>query len=152
MNMEEYPKRKSPRLKGYDYSSTNYYFVTVCTKDKKCLFGKPGELNALGKIVMFAIEMIPDHYLGVKLDQYVVMPNHVHLLLYLPEEIGKLGDIVGGMKSYATKQAHKIYPDLIIWQASYHDHIIRDEKGYQNIWLYIESNPVNWKKDCFYQE
>ena len=149
---EKYPKRKKPRLQGYDYSTSNYYFVTVCTFEKQCIFGKPEELNELGKIVEQGIAKIPEHFPGTKMDGFVVMPNHIHMLIFLPGGRSKLEHIIGSLKSYVTREIHRLQPDLKIWQTSFHDHIIRNEKAYQKIWLYIESNPRNWAKDCFYHE
>ena len=149
---EKYPTRKSPRLKGYDYSTPNYYFATICTHDKKCIFGQPGMLNDFGKIVEKGIAGIPEHYSGVKIEKAVVMPNHVHVLILLYGGKSELDNIIGSFKSFVSRSIHKVQPELEVWQESFHDHIIRNEKAYQNIWLYIESNPANWQKDCFYKE
>ena len=149
---EKYPKRKRNRLQGHDYAASNYYFLTICTHEKKCIFGKPNDLNALGKIVRQGILKIPEHHPNVKVDQFAVMPNHVHLLLYLDPGGKKLKDVVGGWKAYVTREARKTDPSVIIWQRSYHDHIIRNENSYQKIWQYIVCNPMNWEKDCFYSE
>ncbi|MBQ3193196.1 MAG: transposase [Oscillospiraceae bacterium] len=146
---EKYPKRKNPRLKAYDYTSENYYFITICTYDKLCIFGVPGQMNPLGEIAEQGILKIPEHCEGIKIDKYVVMPNHVHLLVY---SNGKrdIKTVIGSYKSYVTRLIHKEYPELRVWQESFHDHIVRNERGYQNIWLYIDSNPANWEKDCFF--
>ena len=147
---EKYPRRKHPRLKHYDYSKSNYYFVTVCTYEKNCIFGLPGSHNRYGKLAENGILKIPEHYSDVQIDAYAVMPNHVHILIYLPGGKAKLETIIGTWKAYVTREIHKFQPEINVWQASFHDHIIRDEKSYQNIWLYIKSNPMNWEKDCFY--
>ncbi|MBP3683945.1 MAG: transposase [Oscillospiraceae bacterium] len=149
---EKYPKRKNPRLKGYDYSKTNYYFVTICTHNKQFLFGKIGENTEEKKIAETGILEIPIHYPEVRIEHYAVMPNHVHILLYLSDGKNSMDQIIGKYKAHVTRQIHKIHPDLKIWQDSFHDHIIRDEKGFQKIWLYIDSNPMNWEKDCFYSK
>ena len=151
-DFQRYPKRKSPRLQGYDYSENGYYFVTICTHEKKCIFGKPNDLNELGIIVLQGILKIPEHYPQVAIDKFVVMPNHVHLLIYLESGNADLKTVIGSWKAHITREIRKIEPDMIVWQKSFHDHIIRNEKSYQNIWLYIENNPINWEKDCFYAE
>ena len=104
------------------------------------------------EIAEYGIGEIPVHYPEVRIEHYVVMPNHVHILLYLSGGKNSLDKIIGKYKAYVTRQIHIIDPDVKVWQNSFHDHIIRDEKGYQNIWLYIESNPMNWEKDCFYMK
>ena len=88
----------------------------------------------------------------VHLDKYVIMPNHVHLILYLEgcseyPNGPSISTVVGQMKQAASKIMEKD-----IWQRSFHDHVIRNEKKYQKIWLYIEDNPRRWKEDCFYHE
>ena len=74
------PKRKSPRLANFNYASDNYYFVTVCTKEKECIFGQPKRLNWFGQVVERQILDIEKHFPGVSVDKYVVMPNHIDYL------------------------------------------------------------------------
>ena len=148
---EKYPVRKKKRLQSYDYSTSNYYFVTICTHEKQCIFGNINEKNDFGRIVEKSIEEIQVHFPDAIVDKFVVMPNHIHFIFYLQGGKSSLEHVVGSFKSYVTKQIHAIDPHCLVWQKSFHDHIIRDEKSYQNIWLYIESNPMNWEKDCFYR-
>lgn len=149
--------RKSPRLQGYDYSADNYYFVTICTKNKNCIFGDPKNLNTYGKIADNHIKQLSNHYRNVKIDKYVVMPNHIHLIVVLgcnmvnEKNETSLDRIIGLLKSGITKEIHAIDPFMEVWQRSFHDHIIRNQDGYEKIWQYIESNPQNWSKDCFYE-
>ena len=143
--------RKSTRIPNYDYSSENYYFITICTYNRKCLFGMPDQLSKIGAIARQEIEAIPLHYKHVHIDKFVVMPNHVHMIMVLSN--GNQVDaeqIIAQYKSGVTRKVRKIYPDLEIWQRSFHDHIIRNQNSYEKIWLYIEGNPQNWPKDCFY--
>ncbi len=153
----EFVKRKSPRLPKYDYASDNYYFVTICTHNKKCMFGNSQELNGFGKIVEDHIKKLNSHFLSVNIDKYVVMPNHIHLIVVLgcdpqKENTISLETVIGLLKSGITRQIHKNHPKIRIWQRSFHDHIIRNQQSYEKIWLYIESNPQNWEKDCFYED
>ncbi len=153
----ELPKRKSPRIPGYDYATGNYYFITICTSEKKCIFGKPNELNEFGMIAKAYIKLIPNHYPQVVVDKFVVMPNHIHLILVLDNDNGKekvipITQIIGQYKMSVTKEIHKINKNLQVWQRSFHDHIIRNQEGYNNIWEYIEYNPFKWEEDCFYIE
>ncbi len=155
------PERKPNRLSGYDYSAAGAYFVTLCTKDKRCVLGKVvGEdiilpnysvrLSAYGKIVDEAIKNISLHYENVTVDKYIIMPNHIHLILMF-EQSGRmissptLSQVIGQMKRYASKKA-----GIPLWQRSFHDHIIRGEGEYQKIWEYIEFNACKWKEDCYY--
>ena len=149
-----YYARKATRIPHYDYSSSNYYFVTICTHNRKCLFGTPDHLNRLGHIVTEQILQISSHYQNVRVDKYVVMPNHVHMILVLQEmkQGPSVSQIIGQLKSGVTRDIHRILPELKVWQRSFHDHIIRNQAGYEKIWLYIEGNPINWSKDCFYVE
>ena len=159
------PKRKQNRLLNYDYSSPGCYFITVCTKNKEHLFGKvvvgasiarPYEmiLSDYGKTVKIAIEKIPDYYSSVAIDNYVIMPNHIHLLLQIkatgigrPMVAPTVSQIVQQLKGSVTKQI-----GFSPWQKTFHDHIIRDKADYDNIWNYIEYNTLKWESDFFYSE
>ncbi len=157
----ELSKRKPNRLKNFDYSSAGAYFVTVCTKDRRCILGKvvgediilpkySVELSSYGTVVKNAIENISVHYNGITVDKYIIMPNHVHIILMF-ENDGRLiasptlSTVIGQMKHYASKEA-----GVSLWQRSFHDHVIRNEEDYQKIWDYIEHNACKWQEDCFY--
>ena len=149
-NDERFPNRKHPRLKYFDYATPNYYFVTICTGNKSCLFGSPGKLNKRGRVAEEGILEIETHFPNAKVDKYVVMPNHVHLILTLNGEGSSLSTVIGQYKSFVTRKICEYEPDCRVWQTSFHDHIIRNQQAYEKIWLYIEANPLNWDKDCFY--
>ena len=148
----ELPKRKSPRICGYDYSTPNYYFITICTHEKKCIFGKPNQLNENGKIAEEYLKKIPEIFHNVSLDKYVVMPNHIHGIFILKDdnETSDIAVILGQYKMAVTKAIRNIDPGRIVWQRSFHDHIIRNQASYEKIWMYIENNPLKWEEDCFY--
>lgn len=156
------PKRKPTRLKNYDYSNNGYYFITICTDKKQCLLGHiVGEdlcalpsikLTAIGETVKNSLEYINTKYDCIKIDKFVIMPNHIHLII--AKQTGGHGDpplqifnIIGDLKSFTTHEYGKT-----LWQRTFHDHIIRDEKDYLRIWNYIDTNPQKWKDDCFYIE
>lgn len=158
----EYPKRKPNRLKAYDYSQNGAYFVTVCTKDRKEILSQIGvgeglcalpynKLTSIGKEIEKCIEYIKQNYNNVAIDKYVIMPNHIHLIILLNETGGRgnppLPHVIGLLKSYTTN----CYKNKL-WQRSFHDRIIRNEKEYQKIWEYIETNPLKWEEDCFYRQ
>ena len=154
------PQRKSPRLKDFDYSTNGKYFVTVCTHEKKKLLSSieyVGEglcalpqikLTEIGKIVEESIRFTGENTEGVVIEKYIIMPNHIHLLIELTAG-GRgnppLQDVIGRIKSYTTYR----YGGKL-WQRSYHDHIIRSESDYLKIWTYIDSNHQKWEKDVFY--
>ena len=158
----EFPKRKPNRLKNYDYSQPNAYFITICTKNKETLFwehvgasiARPEKvcLSPYGRIVEEAISNIQTVYPAISVDNYVIMPNHIHLLLQIrTDENGRamlaptISIVIQQMKGYVTKKIGSS-----IWQKLFHDHVIRDEAGYLKIWNYIEGNPSKWEEDCFY--
>ena len=153
------PKRKSTRLYGYDYSSNGAYFVTVCTRGReKLLCDIVGEglcalpqvrLTETGEIVEESIAYINSAYDNVKIDKHVIMPNHIHLLITIDGSGGHgdppLQTVVGGLKSYTT---HKY--GGVLWQRSFYDHVIRNREDYEDVWRYIDTNPVRWQEDKFY--
>ena len=159
------PKRKQIRLPDYDYSSPGAYFVTVCTADRRCILSdiavgaaisRPPEirLTRYGEIVDLAIRNIPLVYPNVSVDHSVIMPNHIHLILRIHHAEGgrmisapTVSTIVGQMKRWASKQAY-----TALWQKSYHEHVIRSEADYREIWDYIEGNPSKWAGDRYYAE
>lgn len=112
------------------------------------------QLSKPGKIVADAISNIQNHYPAVSVDHYVVMPNHLHLLLQIntdcdgrPMVAPTISQVVQQFKGVVTKQI-----GCSIWQKLFHDHVIRNQNDYLKIWEYIDSNPVKWKEDCFYKE
>ena len=143
--------RKSPRIPYYDYSTANFYFITICTSNHKCFFGTVSQLSKIGKIAEEHIKKIQEHYHNVHVEKYVVMPNHIHMILNLScSGENNVEQVIAQYKSGVTREARKLKPDLVLWQRSFHDHIIRNQKGFEKIWLYIEGNPQCWEKDCFY--
>ena len=99
------------------------------------------------------IEQLATHYEHIYVDNYVIMPNHVHLILVL-EEGNRVAveQVIAQYKAGVSREIGKIYPQLGLWQRSFHDHVIRDQCSYQKIWQYREENPQKWDKDCFYTE
>ena len=150
-DLDRFHTRKNPRLKNYDYSSRYYYFVTIGTQNKHCLFGNPDKLNLMGKIASNCLQDIPSHFQGVIIDKYAIMPNHVHAIIILHGNGTVLSTVIGQYKASVTRKSRLLCPDIQVWQASFHDHIIRDQADYERIWLYIEANPARWMDDCFYR-
>ena len=171
------PKRKQIRLPDFDYSSPGAYFVTICTHEKRCtlsdiavgaLHEAPAvtvRLTALGQIVRETIDFLPDRYSDLIVDKYVIMPNHIHMLLRIEAERALreaplreretrslLSKAIGFLKMNCSKQIHQTYPDLDVWQRGYYEHVIRNEHDYREIWEYIENNPAKWAEDRYYTE
>lgn len=160
----ELPQRKHNRLTNFDYSTPGAYFITICTKDRKSLFwenvgasiARPQDvvLTECGKITEMAIRNITVHYPAVTVDNFVIMPNHIHLLLRITSDVDgrpmvapTISTVVQQMKGYVTKQTR-----TSVWQKLFHDHVIRGDADYQRIWNYIDGNPMKWAEDCFYTE
>ena len=149
--------RKPTRLRGFDYAQRRAYFVTVCTQNRCEILADICRGGALllpiGEIVEREIKAISEKF-GIHVDRYVIMPNHIHLILDLGVQTKEVSlcDIVCALKSRTTKLANELdhQPGRRIWQRSFHDHIIRDEKDYLKIWQYIDENPMRWEQDCFY--
>lgn len=98
---------------------------------------------------------IPKLYPCVRLDKYVVMPNHIHCILVVSAQDGNAGrrdvrTIIGQYKMSVTKRIRAMEPGKQIWQRSFYDHVIRSQADYENIWRYIDDNPRRWKEDKFY--
>ena len=149
------PQRKSTRIPNFNYASYHYYFVTICTHNKECIFGEPGKLNNKGKIAEAYLLEISKYYPQVVVDKCVVMPNHIHAILVIgmgtiEKNLPSLSRVVGQYKMAVTKSIRNMETDKKVWQRSFHDHIIRNQKSYEKIWLYIENNPLKWEEDCFY--
>lgn len=160
-------KRKRCRLPRYDYSSSGAYFITICAAEKRHIFGEicvgqglaPAEtkLSICGKVVDMQIKQIPERFKNVEIDNYVVMPNHVHILMkLLPAPAGAspcptIPDVVCALKSLTVRQCRMEKITGRIFQNSFHDHIIRNERDYQRIWQYIDTNPAKWQEDCYYE-
>ncbi len=164
------PNRKPTRLKNYDYSNTGYYFITICTHNKECILGSiVGDgvydiphinLTKYGNIVNKYLQTMDSKYDNAHIDKYVIMPNHLHMIIEISNPL-----LNNGM-SQAPSPTNAIIPKFIslykrycnheighnIFQRSFHDHIIRGETDYLKIWNYIDTNPQKWNEDCFYNE
>ena len=157
----ELPKRKNIRLKDYDYNQSGYYFITICVKDKHELLGKIDvgtncvrpQLSEQGKIVEKEIAVLNSTYKDVKVDKYAVMPNHIHMIIFITSENGRtqfvhtISRIIKQFKGAITKKI-----GFSLWQPRFHDHIIRNEDEYRKIWEYVDENPIKWEDDKYYCE
>ena len=161
------PKRKPTWLKDYDYSTPSAYFVTICTQNRVCLFELEHVGNDLRVIPPVQNQIIhtwiteTQNKFDVKIDKYIIMPNHLHLIVQITERhIGRsLPSVMRFFKTMTTNAYIREVKNKAVkpfnkklWQKSYHDHIIRNEADYQKIWNYIDTNPAKWQEDCFYIE
>ena len=169
--------RHSIRLKHFDYSSTGYYFVTICTKNRECLLGNVIDgkmiLNEYGKIVEEILMLLSNRF-QIKLNTHQIMPNHIHMMMIIerknivgvsfmkPEtmtisksnrhmglmnQTPTLGLMIRYLKSKSTYEIHKHGFNKPIWQRNYYEHIIRDENDFNKINEYIVNNPERWDRD-----
>ena len=160
----EYHHRRSIRLQGYDYSQTGIYFVTICTHKRQCLFGEicNGKmlLNQIGKIVAQEWLKSAEIRQEIALDEWIIMPNHLHGIVVINNKLGaslaplrgdkwgkqkpkSLSSFIGGFKSSVTKRINTIceHPNPVIWQRNYYEIIVRDAKQLNQIRQYIINNP-----------
>jgi REP element-mobilizing transposase RayT len=163
--------RHSLRLQEYDYSRAGFYFITICTQNRECLFGDIEDgymrLNAQGRIVCEAWYDLPNHYDHVKLDKFVIMPNHFHGVVILnrdatvgagfkpaPTTRHAVPEIIRGFKTFSSRRINEMResPGTKVWQRNYHEHIIRTEESYIEISEYIQTNPLKWHLDKYYAE
>ena len=174
------PYRKSIRLKNYDYSSNGYYFVTICTQNREKLFGEIvgatlcGRPNNPDKLIVKWLLELENKFKGVKIDEYIVMPNHIHFIIKRTgdhtgstgDHTGSTGDhtgspllrdIIGWFKTMTTNEYIAGVKDGRfmpfkgrLWQRNYYEHIIRNYDDYINIADYIQNNPLKWEEDKLY--
>ena len=189
--MEALPKRKPTRLQGFDYNSIGMYFITICTQNRRCLLsrivgtGVPArsgdglvnygklvgtgvpdcpkvELTKYGAIADKYIRQMNDFYDHLSVEAYVIMPNHIHFLVFVKEN-GQSGtpvpttNVTRANSSFSKfistfkRFCNKEYGENI-WQARSNDHIIRDREDYEEHLRYIRDNPKRWRYDELYAE
>ena len=147
----QYPQRKHLRIPGYDYSQTNYYYVTICTKEKQCLFGMPDAPTALGKLAKEEMEELSQHYDDVLVDQFVIMPNHIHAIFTIGcNREGKNPSLSQVVSCYKAGVSRKAQMGTTLWQKSFYDEVIRNEAHYLSAWNYIDGNPSKWNEDKYF--
>ena len=150
----EKQNRKLNRLENYDYTQNGAYFVTICTQDREPVLGTiVGDgipvPNQIGEIAEEYIRRISEKYSEVTVDRYVIMPDHIHILLRIDgsgNPSPTMGNVVGWYKYQVTKQVNLLrnMPGEKLFQRSYYDHVIRNQQDYDEIWQYIEDNPRKW--------
>ena len=145
------PERKPNRIEEYDYSQNGAYFVTICTQDRRKILcdivGDDAHIvpKPYGQIVVKYIRNVPE------IEKYVIMPDHIHMIIRLDNgsmwastptdkpQHNRISSIVRSIKTLTTKEIGEP-----IWQRSYYDHVIRNQEDYNEVWEYIENNPLKW--------
>lgn len=147
------PRRKPvPRCPGFDYRADGLYFVTVCTRGREPLLGTLVGGTCLptnaGRVVLAVWEALPRHYAGVRLDAFVVMPDHVHGLMGLESAEVPLWEIVRALKSFSARRINEARdtPGSRVWQRTFYDRIVRDDRAHAALRAYIAVNP--WRTWC----
>jgi putative transposase len=163
--------RRSFRLSGYDYAQAGVYFVTICTQDRACLFGDIAadhmHLNDIGQMVAETWAAIPARFPDIEIDEFVVMPNHIHGIVVLQEVAAAtgsgaqskidarssptLGEIVAAFKSGVTVEyirgvKSRGWPRFRerLWQRNYYEHVLRNEASLSRVRRYMDENPARW--------
>jgi REP element-mobilizing transposase RayT len=159
---------ETTRLQEYDYSSQGAYFITICTKNRECLLGEIRDrgmvLNDLGVIVLKCWHDLPKHYTNIILDEFVIMPNHIHGIIRIENvETGLkpvstttnrnknhgLSEIVRALKTFSSRNINIIrqVSGTPVWQSRFYERVIRNEDELNKIREYIINNPLNWEQD-----
>jgi REP element-mobilizing transposase RayT len=155
------PKRKMNRVQNYDYSSSGAYFITVCTQNHAQILsnivgeGSPlPQLTTHGKITEKIILSVNQKYPTVTVDKYVIMPNHIHIIFVIDSNgMGNpsptISTVMGWLKYNITKTINQYLGNSgnKIFQRSFYDHVIRNEKDYIKHYNYIETNPLLWERE-----
>lgn len=182
---EVIPHRKPTRSKYIDYSRSGAYFVTICAKDRKQIFSRivyeskamegaasysptsdfenvsscaTVHLTDIGRIAHEQLTKISERFEGVRVDEYVIMPNHIHVVIFLgntdemSDQKHDLNDIIRVYKSFTARLCKKAYGIEGLFQRSYYDHFIRDKSDYEKIARYIRNNPITWYYDELYTD
>lgn len=155
-------RRRSIRLKHYDYSSPGAYFLTLCSHEKQPLFGRIEAglilVSPMGEIVASCWRALPERFPEIELDSFIVMPNHIHgiIMIARPPAIqvsGRrhmlLSKVVGYLKMNTAKEINAMRgtPGRAVWQRDYFEHVIRNEQDLSMIREYIINNPAKWLED-----
>ncbi len=159
--MGDLPRRKGMRLAGFDYGTPGAYFVTICTRNRACILSDiaVGEglappsvtLTEIGKIAEEQLLLLPERFPNMHIDNYVIMPNHIHILATLTGPGGgTLVDAVRVYKSVTARLAGPLRSGGTLFQRSFYDHAVRGDGDFRDIWSYIDGNPGKWQADRFY--
>ncbi len=144
--------RKKNRIENFDYASENSYFITICSKNRKCIFGKIKNkqmtCSDFGNLIISHIKIFNKTYADIKIINYVIMPNHIHMIILIKKNHQiSISRAINQFKGSISKEA-----GCVIWQKSFYDHVIRDEKDYFRILEYMYDNVLEWYYDKYFVE
>jgi putative transposase len=157
-------RRRSIRLRGYDYSLAGIYFFTICVQDRECLLGRVEasemHLSLAGQMVLATWSGLPARWPQIELDTFCIMPNHIHGIIFIQDNapagatLVAFPTVLGVFKSITTHQYTKgvkeqNWPSFRgrLWQRNYYERIIRDEDELNRARIYIADNPAKWDAD-----
>ena len=162
----ELHRRRSIRLQSYDYARTGAYFLTICTQGRDSLFGDIVDgamrLNEAGQVVVDSWNWMPSQYPYVRIDEWVLMPNHFHGIIVIAADDGRggsrtaptgkpkpLGQLVGAFKTVSTKRINRLRdtPGTPVWQRNYYERVLRNDDELTRARDYIANNPIKWDLD-----
>jgi REP element-mobilizing transposase RayT len=182
MQSDNYPQRKSIRLSDNDYAQQGAYFVTICTYNRQHLFGDIDSdgivhCNDYGNIVWACWRDLPKHYNNIQLDEFVVMPNHIHAIIFIVDATHLnsekreghrpsptdcdcvkrrhgLTEIIRALKSFSARRINqkRNATGLAVWQRTFHDRIVRNDTELNKLREYVLHNPVLWAEDRYYSD
>jgi putative transposase len=146
-------RRQSMRLRDYDYSCAGAYFVTICTRERRNFFGEIAhgciQPSRAGEVASAAWKELPNRFVTVALDEFIVMPNHIHGLILLAKarDASKrretpLGEVVRTFKAVTARRLRLAGPADFGWQRNYYEHIVRTDGALARIRQYIAANPA----------
>ena len=166
------PRRRSIRLRGFNYASSGAYFLTLVTEHRRCLFGaivsEKLQASSMGEIALEEWLAGPVHRREIELGNFCLMPNHLHAIVSIVTHAqalegdprvaptpggpgrGSIGALVSGYKAAVTKRYRREIsePDAVVWQRNYYEHVIRDQEDWYRIEEYILANPRRWAEDA----
>lgn len=166
-------RRKTIRLPGSEYEA-GWFFVTICARNRENLFASIHPtvgaddsvrprcvsdgycvcLAQIGEVIDECLRRLSDDNIGIHVDKYVIMPNHIHAIICMDDRRGgqsrpPLQGLVQQLKSITTRKCW-MFGERTIWQRSDYDHVIRNERDHLRIWQYIDNNPAQWVEDEYY--
>ena len=166
-NKSDLHERKPTRLKNFDYNTTGAYFITICTAEKQKILSRVVGGDVLGapkSVELLPFGVIADKYIcqmnefydNIAVEQYVIMPNHIHIMLFVhgdgsprtstpTKQTSAVSHFVSTFKRFCNKEF-----GYNIWQRGFYDHVIRCQADYDEISRYILENPLKWNSDSLF--
>ena len=159
---ENHRYRKHLRLQSHDYSGNGFYFITICCRKFKPYFGEVIDdcmvLNEFGTVADKQWQALPERFPQLKNHIHQIMPNHMHGILEISIDTKvqniPISQIIGAYKSLTYKLCRELNNGSLekIWQTNYYEHVIRNDKAFEKIYEYVETNPAQWDKDKYYMK